>query len=503
MTRTHRPKTAFVSKSHSKNVHFNESTESKEQCFPRKTIRSAPAHKRKPNPTVLPKNDFHRMTNTTKVPTIEERYEQLKQYEKDVAILAQESQCRRQFFKELDNERNSEIVLQSITDETALSNKLKLLDKAFLAKQEQEEEVKQANRIILNAKCNIIRNAQIQERLELNERFRHEEKRLDDVMLLKAKKSLEADDMAVEKEKGKKMEYSKEIQQQVRDREMLKYVELERREEEARLIAKTEELLAKEEERKKKEFAETRERFRFEMNKIKEVAEVLEKNKNEQIKVDEVRRGNFLKQKEEFNKRVAKERRLRALLFSKRQEKMFQLGKVRMESNAGIEEIHYTRTHENLEREYRKKEKESALKRKKLEEEILKARQRQIHEQKEKKAIQMSKNEKDFQKAVEILEKEESKQKDKERMQFQSREKYREEIMKQVKQRQHERQEIEIQLRKEFLARKAKEIERENNIRAVIQSKLNTMREANLPEKYIKEVEKQLKRITINDSKKL
>lgn len=443
------------------------------------------------------------MTRSTNVPTIEDRYEQLKKYEEEVEKLAKESEFRRQLFKELDNQRNNVFVLQSITDETALSNKLKLLDKAFLAKQEQEEEVKQANRIILNAKCNIIRNAQIQERLELNERFRDEEKRLDEIMLVKAKTSLEADDMAVEKEKERKMEYSKEIQQQVREREMLKYVEIERREEEARLIARNEDLLAKEEERKKQEFNETREKFRYEMNKIQEVAEVLEKNKAEQIKVDEERRGKFLKQKEDFNMRVAKERRLRQLLFSKRQDKMFQLGKVRMESNAGIEEMQYIRNQENLEREYRKKEKETALKRKKLEEDILNARQRQIQEQKEKKAIQMALNEQDFKKTVEILEKEEFKQKDKDKLQMQCREKYREEIIKQVKQRQHERQEIEMQLRKEFLARKAKEIERENNIRAVIQSKLNTMREANLPEKYIKEVEKQLKRITINDSKKL
>lgn len=41
---------------------------------------------------------------------------------------------------------------------------MKILDRAFLAKQEQEEEVKRANRLILATKCHVIRDAQIAEK---------------------------------------------------------------------------------------------------------------------------------------------------------------------------------------------------------------------------------------------------------------------------------------------------------------------------------------------------
>ena len=118
----------------------------------------------------MPKRELVRLQEASKFFTLEERVEELARMEEESRRIEEESNKRKNKLKEIDDarlraklerDRASGIVQK---DESFNEEKVKVLEKAFVAKHEQEEEVKRANRIILNAKCHVIRDAQIHEK---------------------------------------------------------------------------------------------------------------------------------------------------------------------------------------------------------------------------------------------------------------------------------------------------------------------------------------------------
>ncbi len=65
-----------------------------------------------------------------------------------------------------------------------------LLAKAKYMMEEQDDEVKKLNELILNAKCHAIRDAQLREKKEMERAMKDEELRLDDMMEIDRIKSL-------------------------------------------------------------------------------------------------------------------------------------------------------------------------------------------------------------------------------------------------------------------------------------------------------------------------
>lgn len=57
-----------------------------------------------------------------------------------------------------------------------------LLAKAKYMMEEQDDEIKKVNELVLNAKCHAIRDAQLREKEEIARVMREEELRLDDMM---------------------------------------------------------------------------------------------------------------------------------------------------------------------------------------------------------------------------------------------------------------------------------------------------------------------------------
>ncbi len=57
-----------------------------------------------------------------------------------------------------------------------------LLAKAKHMMEEQDDEIKKVNELVLNAKCHAIRDAQLREKEEIAQAMKVEEERLDDMM---------------------------------------------------------------------------------------------------------------------------------------------------------------------------------------------------------------------------------------------------------------------------------------------------------------------------------
>ena len=66
-----------------------------------------------------------------------------------------------------------------------------LLAKAKAMMEEQDDEIKKLNELILNAKCHAIRDAQLQEKTEIEQAMKEEELRLDNMMEIDRVKALQ------------------------------------------------------------------------------------------------------------------------------------------------------------------------------------------------------------------------------------------------------------------------------------------------------------------------
>lgn len=226
----------------------------------------------KPNPVTrfVTDKELQRLQACARIQTVEDKMKDLKRKQEFDEKLKNESERRKQKLREIDLEKEAkldDIKEASTTDE---SDNIKLLSRAFLAKQEevtkfllncdglifffiqhtQEEEVKKANRIILAAKCSIIRDAQIAEKNEIAREYLNENQRLEKMMLVERDKALAEEELKREREKKNLMKYSNEIRKQLVERESIRVKEFEKTAEEAQAMRKALEVIEQEEKEK-------------------------------------------------------------------------------------------------------------------------------------------------------------------------------------------------------------------------------------------------------------
>lgn len=205
---------------------------------------------RKPRiyPTIMKNREFDRIKEAENVQTLEEKVVALQKEEEEEAKMRSESDQRKQFFRDIDNERlqrqieaDKTKVLDSDLSEAKLE-KAQLLEKSFIAKFENEQEVKMANRIILDAKCSIIRKIQLEEKIQMAKEVKDEEMKSDNSMLEQTKASLFDEEAKEEISREKAVENAKYIKKQLNDKYLDRCLEQERVQEEAKVMAKAAEV---------------------------------------------------------------------------------------------------------------------------------------------------------------------------------------------------------------------------------------------------------------------
>lgn len=460
----------------------------------------APTNSRKrfkiPKSIALPAREFNRLKTAAKVVTLEDRLNALMLREQETKRLEAEAEKTKQYFKEIDEARKRVEQEKNRELEGEVANeKVKVLERAFLAKHEQEEEVKKANRIILDAKCHAVRDAQVQEKYELQRELRKDEQRLEKQVLERAMKALSEEDAKHERLNEEKQKYAQEIKKQLNERENARFLEAERIEEEAIMLRKANEILKRDEERQTKLAKERRLKYRDDLAKVVEMSTTFRRMLCEQEREAEMRIAAYMRAKEERMRALQAEQKLAKEELERKQQRIYNLAEKILQSKSDREEMSYLREQERIEREYRRKEKEAALRKKQIEKELAEARERQMQETKHRQALQIARAEQEFNTLIESLKEAEDKQKREDEQREQRRKCYRRDIIQQMGDNEMKRRSLQELEKAQALAWRESERQRDANIRAVITAKLNAMREACLPDKYIKDVEKQLSRI--------
>ncbi|KAL5280199.1 CFAP45 family protein [Megaselia abdita] len=458
---------------------------------------------RKPRiyPTLIKKHEFGRLKEAENLQSLEEKVEALKKYEEEQEMIRAESDKRKQFFRDIDNERlkrqmevDKNKVLDSEISEAKLE-KAQILEKSFIARFENEEEVKMANRIILNAKCSIIRKIQLEEKFQMKKEVKDEDMKCDNSMLEKTQASLVSEEAKEEIAKQKAIENAKYIKKQLNEKYLERCLEHERLQEEAKLVAKAAEIFQKEEERKAQLQRERKVKTANDLGKIKEYKNHFKQLANDQDKELDKRISCYLKRKNDRESAFQHQKKLEKEVKMKKIQNLFDTQKRALDSKQDNLEIVLARDQDLADREFRRKEKEAVLKRQRVQEAVSVSRQAQMRQNKERQAQAMAREEEDFWKLIKTLESLKEEDQAKEDKKVINKKKYKEEIVKQMNEKECERREQLEKTRKELLTTKEREDERRNNIRSVIDIKFNTLAAGNYPQRNIKEVEKKLTRI--------
>ncbi|BFF96851.1 cilia- and flagella-associated protein 45 [Drosophila madeirensis] len=446
---------------------------------------------------VLRPNDLRRLKDHGRVVTVQEKMQEIDEKEEEHRQQLQLVEETRKRYKEIDKARQAvagEDKISSV-DSEILEEKGSVLSRAFLAKQEQEEEVNQINRMILDAKCKAVREAQIQEKYLLAKALREDDERLARMVNAEARKALSAEDERERLEIEKRAKYAQEIRHQLSERENRRYLEAKRVAEEAKDIRRATELLREEEERQRNFVHVRKQRFREELQRIRDMSNVFKTMLMEQERLADLRVMAYMREKQEKERQLKELKRLAKKEFERRQQRIFTVAAEAMETRHTNEELKYLKERDRVEREYRQREKDAAMAKREAERDLLESRAQQAQEMKHRLALEIAHAEEEFNKVMYRMREEEEKQKGLDQQRDSQRLVYRKDLKQQMTDKAEERR----RLAKLEAGRVQKWLEHEQqrdaNIKQVISAKIASMRENCLPEKYLKEVEKQLKNI--------
>ncbi|EAT36477.1 AAEL011439-PA [Aedes aegypti] len=428
-----------------------------EQLVSKDSIRNLliPSQNMSVYPVIWHKKEYYKLQNKAKLKTMDDKLNEFKLNEIEKRNMLEESEKRKKRLQEIDRERQVKgtgNILDEHKDEDSGTTARKIIDRAFNAKQEQEEEVKRANRIILAAKCHIIRDAQIAEKQEIERELRSEELRLEKMMLNENEKALQEEERKRDLNKILTTQHSEEIRNQLLQKEKMRLKEAERIEEEARVLKQAQQAIIADEKRKEKERIDRINAVRNDLKKAYELSAYYKQLEFEEQRLAELKVQEYTRLRNERQAKLEFEKKIAAEAKEREQDRMLKIQQKLLTTKSSKNDMDLRRGQEHVEREFRRREKEAAIRKRELEQQIAVARAAQLEAVKTERAMQIARDELDHKKAVEKLKQDETKETEGRKKQLRLRENYREEIIQQINLKEQERRELERCSKKEHAA---------------------------------------------------
>ncbi|XP_077422591.1 cilia- and flagella-associated protein 45 [Vanacampus margaritifer] len=431
---------------------------------------------------ILPSADFEKITSRAKVLSKEEK-KALKENEMRAA------EERKRQMLEADMCRQEKQVPSEVELE-AHERAQRMLERASTLRMEQEEEIRELNRAILGAQCQATRDAQIQEKKQIQMEMLEEEKRLDAMMEAERRRLLDRVEQIDELRKQERISGKQQIFEQIQQRLEEKLVQEELKEQEKhqtrekQVRINMEELMALEKKR------EEQQRLHQEVMRINSETLRAQELKREEEKLADMREMEYIKNKlqreaeyEAEQKRIKKEKELEIARLRAQQERA-------RDHKADQDELRAKRNQEIADREWRRKEKDLAAKKAQEEASLRAARLEQVQRKEQLLSMEAGREKADFERVLKIQQEAGIKQKEEDAKQRQNALGHAEAIRRQVK----ELGQAVVAKRKETLKEAEKLSEearqRRRRISDIKQKKLKELKATGLSEKYCSEVER-------------
>ncbi|KAH1007192.1 cilia- and flagella-associated protein 45 [Dendroctonus ponderosae] len=445
-------------------------------------------------PGIFALSEFKRLKQQAHVVTREDRMKMLEEAERQKNKLVMESTQRKEALlktqKPTKNQPGSK--LETVESEAAKKN-LYLLKRSQELMIEQDERVKEANGIILATKCRAIRNAQIAEKQSIEQQKKEEEFRLNEMMEQQRQMKIKREEAKREEDERKKQRYVKEVMQQIKENELDRLLEAERIEEESRMLNKALIELQKDEEARLKAKREMQEKMREEFKKANTEAERYRNLKSEEQRIADLRVQEFMRQKAEREEALEKEKVLMKEAKEKEIARLRAMQEKNQDLQAALDEMNAMRSQEEKEREWREQEKQAALKKQKMVIELHEARAKQIEDIRNTQARALARDEEDFKKVAKVQH--ELHQKDLEKLAKKKDEiaQHRKELLRQINEKERERINWQQERFEDGKAQRMEFVLKDKSVEDYLKQKIEKLKEHNVPDNYIKDIERQLK----------
>jgi len=350
---------------------------------------------------VLKGDEYTRIKAASKVLSPAEKAERARALKQQKEAAQKDSQDRKNYMSEMEAQRLKREKPSELEQEGKDKSKV-LLAKAEEQLNEQEDEIKKLNEIILNAKCHAIRDAQLHEKGEIKGELAEENKRLDEMMEIERLRALQQyEDREVDRQ-YKRIEGANIIKKQINDNEQRRILEDEKREQEKLAMLRYLEKLQCEDISQLENKKENQHRIMADVAKANEEIQRQKEERLRQEKFQEMKVMEYLKEKEA--REIAYQTELEKQKLEKEKEiaRMRALQERAKDQQAEKDALRAKRIQEEVERDQRKKDKEAALKKAETEAQLRRAREHQVKMQEHFLGIEAQRERQEFERVLAV-----------------------------------------------------------------------------------------------------
>jgi len=398
---------------------------------------------------------------------------------------------RKQRFQEMDLNRKQNKTLNELELEAKELNE-HLLEKAKAKRLEQEDEIKHLNELILNAKCHVIRDAQILEKEEIKKDMDEEEKRLDVIMEVHRLNAIRDAEKIESLKAAKRMEGARQIMDQIKSNTVVRILEEEKKNAESAALHRYIEKLQNEDLQDLEKKREQQHAIQKEIEILNQQQEHQKEKRMKEDKMQDMQVEAYIKQKEEREAAIKHEKTEIKRLKEEKQMRLIKLQENQQGHQAEQDALRAKQAQEATEREWRRKEREAQLRKEEEDNRMKVSRQLQIKQKEHFQAVQADRERQVFERIVHNQLKEARIEKDHDAARHTANIQHAADIRRQIREREQERIEKRRAFFEEAEKKMADEIEHRNKLRAVKMRKLEDLRRAGVPEKYAAEVSRRV-----------
>ncbi|XP_056223723.1 cilia- and flagella-associated protein 45-like [Seriola aureovittata] len=464
------------------------------QIITRDQIRSIKIPRDPSDSINLPSAEFKRIISASQVTTKEETEALKEAYRRKKEAEFKAAEERKRQLYEIDLSRTENPALADL--ERDAQKWSEYLMKRVNAEMEQEEEIKNLNKLILNAQCQSIRDQQIQEKKKIQAKLSKEERRLDAMMEVDRLKALETEGQIEELQKKQRVKGMQQLHHQIQVRLEEKQLQDVTKELERQHMQETQEKMNLEDLEALEKRKLQQQRLHMEVMRINAENIQAKEQRREEERLADLRIMEYnqrkLEQEAEYEaeqKRVKREKESVISRLRTRQEKV-------KDYMAEQNERHARRIQEISDRQWRREQKELALKKAQEEAMLRAARMEQVHCKERFLSMEAGRERADFNRVLKVQEQALVRQKEMEEKQREKALRHADTIRQQI--REHELSAI---AKRREIFQQAHELTNEDHERLVRlnevkETKLKKLRTMGLSEKCCKEVERKARDCT-------
>ncbi|XP_068625170.1 cilia- and flagella-associated protein 45-like [Battus philenor] len=452
--------------------------------------------KTEPNfyPAVMQRKEYERLKKQAKIVSQEEVLQAMHEQEAAIQKAAKESEQRKEMLKQkLLPQPGAEAASGDADAELQGPDQAAhTLSRAEILLADNMQGPRLCNRIILASKCHAIRDAQIAEKELIKKELTEEERRLDAIMEENRQAAVKRAEDEEDRRHQLRLQNLAALKEQIQAHDTAKIMEAERIEEESIRVNQANIAMRIDEAQKLKEKQERQAKLKQILDQGNAELLYFKQLQNEEERIMNLRIANFLKQKQERESRARAEAEAVKAAKQKGIDHIAKAQKAEQELKEELERIRNLKIQEDVEREYRRKEREAAIKRNREMKQLHEARVNQIHDIHRLIAREIAKDEQSFNNAARQNEEFLMKEKLLEEKHKAQVEHHRQEIMRQINDKERARAELREKIHNEGVALRMEQEQQEKYERKIIKYKVNAMRQQKVNEKYVKEVEQTL-----------